>query len=97
MTTTDDLTKEVELKLSIGHLLVVWEVLANKLADSAVLDTYAEEERRAIWALEDLAEASLGANGIAPRPKEEWDQLIRAAREHVKHIPIDSEDSWPVL
>jgi hypothetical protein len=76
---------------------MVWEVLATKFAGSAVLDTYGEEERRAIWALQDLAEAALGAIGIAPRPKEDWDRLIQAAREHVKQIPVEFEDSWPAL
>jgi hypothetical protein len=88
--TTEDLTKEVQLNLSIGHLLVVWEVLANKLAGSAVLDSYGEEERRAIWALQDLVEVALGANGISSRPKPDWDRLIQAAREHVKHLPVES-------
>jgi hypothetical protein len=32
---TEDLAREVELKLSLGHLLVIWEVLATKLAGSA--------------------------------------------------------------
>jgi hypothetical protein len=28
---TEDLTKEARLKLSAGHLLVVWDILANRL------------------------------------------------------------------
>jgi hypothetical protein len=31
---TEDLTKEARLKLSAGHLLVVWDILANRLPGS---------------------------------------------------------------
>jgi hypothetical protein len=90
-----DLNGEVALKLSVGHLLLVWEVLANKLAGSPVLETYGEEERRAIWALQDLCENALQAYGVVPRPKADWDRLLQAARDHVKHIPVEYGDSDP--
>jgi hypothetical protein len=67
--------------------------LANKLAGSPVLDTYGPEERRAIWALQDLCELALEENGITPRPEADWNRLIQAAREHVKHIPVEFGDS----
>ena len=90
---TDDLGKEVPVKLSVGHLLLVWDVLANKLAGSPVLDTYGAEEQRAIWALQDLCELTLEENGITPRPEADWNRLMQAAREHVKQMPIEFDDS----
>ncbi len=90
---TDDLAKEVSVKLSVGHLLLVWDVLANKLAGSPVLDTYGPEEQRAIWVLQDLCELALEENGVIPRPEADWNRLIQAAREHVKHIPVEFDDS----
>ena len=95
--TTDDLTKEVQLKLSMGHLLVVWDVLSNKLAASTFLEALSVEEARAMRALDDLCGHAIGANGIAPRPAPEWDRLMQAAKAHVKSIPLDFEDSWPEL
>ncbi|HEY6620923.1 MAG TPA: hypothetical protein VIY68_15360 [Steroidobacteraceae bacterium] len=95
--TTEDFTKEVELKISLGHLLAVWDVLSNRLAGSPFLETLSAEESRAMRALDDLCEHAIAANGIAPRPAPEWDRLIQAAKEHVKSIHLDFEDTWPQL
>ena len=52
----------------------------------------AEEERRAIWALEDPCEKALIEAGVAPRPKPEWEALMSAAREYVATIPAEFLD-----
>jgi hypothetical protein len=54
-----------------------------------VIETLTEDEKRAIWALEDLCERSLVENGISPRPESEWNALVDAAKEHVRSIPVD--------
>jgi hypothetical protein len=68
---TEDLTKEARLKLSAGHLLVVWDILANRLPGSPFSEALSDEERRAMSALQDLCEHALLAKGIASRPKAE--------------------------
>ena len=88
----EDLSKKAHLQLSVGHLLVVWDVFSNKLAGSPFIDSLSEEEKRAIWALEDLCEHGLAENGITAAPEPEWNELIQAAREHVKSIPVEFVD-----
>jgi hypothetical protein len=48
-------------------------------------------------ALQDLCEHALLANGIASRPKAEWDQLMESAKAHVRSMPLEFENSWPRL
>ena len=87
--TNDDLTQEATLRLSAGHLLVVWDVLANKVAETGFVDALTDEEKRAIWALQDLCERTLIDAGITARPQGEWDALMQAAGAHVKSIPVE--------
>ena len=83
----DGLNKLATLQLPIGHLLVVWDVLANKIPDTNYKNIFAEEEKIAIWALEDICENELEKNGFGARPKEQWDQLMEQATVFVKSIP----------
>jgi hypothetical protein len=85
----DGLNKLATLQLPIGHLLVVWDVLANKLSDTDYKNKFTEEEKRAIWALEDICENELVENGFGPRPEKEWDQLMEQATVFVKSTPAD--------
>jgi hypothetical protein len=50
----EELDKQATLYLPIGHLLVVWDILSNRLPKTLYKDEFTEEEKRAIWALEDL-------------------------------------------
>jgi hypothetical protein len=84
-----EFTDEVVLKITVGHLLVVWDVLANKIGGTRFLDALGNDEKRAIWALEDMCERSLVENGFTARPAPEWNSLVRAAREHVRSIPVE--------
>jgi len=88
----EDLSTETSLKLSAGHLLVVWDLLSNKLSCCPLNDEFTEEEKRAIWALEDLCEQELGEKGFVARPEKEWNQLIERATEFVKTVPAEFLD-----
>ena len=63
-----DLTQTATIQLSAAHLLVVWDVLANKVTETGFVDALTDEEKRAIWALQDLCERSLIDAGITARP-----------------------------
>jgi hypothetical protein len=88
----ENLASESSLKLSVGHLLVVWDILANKLSGTSFMDSLSEDEKRAVWALEDLCERALLEKGVSSRPAPEWDALVDAAKKHVRDIPIDFLD-----
>ncbi len=86
------LSKRICLELQGAHLLVVWDVLADKLSESAFFKDLRQEERRAVWALQDLCESALVANGLSGPAKGEWDDLMNSAREHVKTLPVEFLD-----
>ncbi len=88
----DDLIQEAILELSIGHLLTIWDILANKMSETPFINGLCDEDRRALWGLQDICEDELGRIGISPRPKAEWDKLMEAARSHVKNMPIDQSN-----
>ncbi|MES9950254.1 MAG: hypothetical protein ABW118_14955 [Candidatus Thiodiazotropha sp.] len=88
----EDLDEEATIKLPIGHLLIVWDILANKNSDLGTNDNYTDDEKRAIWALQDLCENELLNKGISGKPKKEWDELIDRATEFVKTIPAEFLD-----
>ena len=85
----DDLTKDTTISTSLGHLLLIWDILSSKLSGLPLNENFTEEEKRAIWGLEDLCERELIRNGITGKPQREWEQLVEAARKHVKSIPVD--------
>ena len=89
---TKGLDTKVTLNLPAGHLLVVWDVLSNRLADTNYKDAFTEEEKRAIWALEDLCEQELVRKGFGSRPQEDWDHLMEQATEFVKTVHADFLD-----
>ena len=88
----EELDKTATINLPIGHLLVVWDVLSNKLSDSPYKDEFAEAEKRAIWALEDLCEIELVRNGFSGRSEKEWEALMAKATDFVKTIPAEFLD-----
>jgi hypothetical protein len=87
-----DLDKTVSLHLPIGHLLVVWDVLSNRLPELPYQEKFTQPEKRAIWALEDLCENELERNGCSGRLEVEWNLLMEQAMEFVKTIPADFLD-----
>lgn len=87
---SEDLKKEATLTLSVGHLLIVWDILSNKF--SAYQSKFTEEEKRAIWALEDLCETALTHNGIKALPEQEWNHLMAEATKLVQTVPVEFLD-----
>lgn len=87
--TSENLTSSVNLSLSLGHLIPVWDILANRLSGTPFMEGLTEEEKRAVWALEDLCERSLVENGVSSRPEAEWNALVDAAKAHVRSIPVE--------
>ena len=63
--THEDLAAQVPVSISAGHLIVLWDVLTNKLAGSKFIDTLSQEEQTAVWAAQDLFEQALDRNGIS--------------------------------
>ena len=88
----EDLSKEVAVKITLGHLLLAWEVLSDKFSDLRSNGTLSEEEMRSIWGLADLLEKALIDNGIAGRSQDEWISLISKAKDFIKNIPVDFLD-----
>ena len=89
---SEDLGKPVFVEISIGHLLLLWEVLANNSKTQPFVESLSIAERRAIWAFEDLCERSLVENGIGPQPQAELDKLLNVAKEHCMTIPVECHD-----
>jgi hypothetical protein len=88
----NELTKVAHLDLSVGHALVVWDVLANKLSGSDSFEGLNADEKRALWALQDQLEKQLIANDIVARPDSEWSLLVLKAQKHVRTIPVEHLD-----
>lgn len=86
------LKKESQLTVSLGLMLVLWDVLTNRLAGSAALAALNPNERRALWVLEDLCEAAIAEKGVRPLPADQWEQLMTLAREHVRKLPVEFSD-----
>jgi hypothetical protein len=87
--TNENLANTVSLTLSVGHLIAVWDILANKLSGTPFMETLTEDEKRAVWALEDLCERSLVENGVSSRPESEWNVLVDVAKAHVRSIQVE--------
>ena len=85
----EDFTKEAALKMSIGHLIAVWDIFSNRLSGTDFLNSLSEGEKGAIWALEDLFERTLLENGVSGRPASEWDRLVQAAKLNTRTLPVD--------
>ncbi|MCU7845946.1 MAG: hypothetical protein KZQ93_19100 [Candidatus Thiodiazotropha sp. (ex Monitilora ramsayi)] len=88
----DDLSKEATVKMPVGHLLAVWGILSDKLSCSPLNDEFTEEEKRAVWGLQDLCEKELINQGYSSRPENEWNELMAKATEFVKTIPVEILD-----
>jgi len=83
-----DLNKSITVEITLGHLLFIWNIISTKLSGSPLNDNFTEEEKKAIWALEDLLESSLVANDVTELPQAEWEQLISKAANHINSLPV---------
>lgn len=84
-----DLTREISIKISLGHLILAWETMSSKLSDLNSNTNLSPEEKKAIWALADLLESSLVDNGVSAMHKDEWSALIAKATQFIKAMPAD--------
>lgn len=89
----EDLSKEVSLKITVGHLFLAWETLSAKFSEHLQWsDDFSEDEKRAIWGLQDILERALVENGLGNMPRDEWEALYSRAREFAVNIPVDCLD-----
>jgi hypothetical protein len=95
--TREDFAEQVPVSISAGHLMVLWDVLSNKLAGPKFIDGLSKEEQIAVWAAQDLFERALVGNGISAKPAKEWERLMEAARAYASQMPVEYRDSWPSL
>ncbi|MEW8012335.1 MAG: hypothetical protein AB2794_14620 [Candidatus Thiodiazotropha endolucinida] len=84
-----DLNEKSSIELTIGHLLMVWHVLSEKLSGLTQYNELSESEIRAVWALQDICEKQLIKNGITEKHKDEWQKLIETAAVHVSKLPVE--------
>lgn len=86
---TDDFCKQVTLKITVGHLLLAWQVMTDKFSSLQSFDTLSEDERRAIWGLSDLLERALIDVGVSEYSQAGWEALVREARTFINAVPVD--------
>ena len=82
----------VSLKLTLGHVLVLWDLLQGKLAQVSTTQELGPGQTRALWAFEDICERALIANGLSSRPDKEWSKIVGAAEKFAESIPADYVD-----
>ncbi len=82
----------VSLDLTLGHVLVLWDLLQGKLAQVHSTHELSLGQKKAIWALEDICEEALIENGLSSRPEVEWNALVQAADKYAESIPADYVD-----
>jgi hypothetical protein len=92
MMSDEDFSREVSVRITLGHLLLAWEVMSSKFSDLGANESLSEEERRAVWGLADLLEKALVEHGITGRPQVEWETLIFKANAYIKNVPVDFLD-----
>jgi hypothetical protein len=88
----EDFFKVVSVKITLGHLLLVWDIMSNKFSDLKSNEYLSEDDKKAIWGLTDLLENSLIANDITNMPQAEWESLVAKAKEFIRTISVDFLD-----
>lgn len=83
----NNLKTQANSDLPLGYLLVVWDLLANRLSETFYKAKFSNIEKKAIWALEDLGENEWIRNEYQAKPKEKWEQIMLEARSFVKATP----------
>ena len=88
----ENLDKKISTELSLGHLLVLWDILSNKVTGDELRKKFSEEELRAIWSFQDKCEQELTSIGITAKPETEWNELMQNALVHTKKLPVEFLD-----
>lgn len=82
----------VNVELSLGHVLMLCQTLSDRLSALREYETWTEEERRAVWALQDTLDRALARLGYDVMLSEEWDSLLTQAQKHMYDIHIECLD-----
>lgn len=82
----------VNVELSLGHVLMLCQTLSDRLSALREYETWMEEERRAVWALQDTLDRALARLGYDVMPSEEWDSLLAQAQKHMYDIHVECLD-----
>lgn len=85
-----DFAQPVQIDITLGHAIFVWETLSNHFSDLPENPNLNEEERKSIWGLTDLIEKTLYANGI--EGSVQWQSLIQQIRPYMSQLPVDFID-----
>ena len=88
----ENLDKRISTELSLGHLLVLWDILSNKVTGDELRKKFSEEELRAIWSFQDKCEQELTSIRITAKPETEWNELMQNALVHTKKLPVEFLD-----
>ena len=88
----EDLNKIVLTEMTLGHVLVLWEILSNNPSFENLRNKFSEDEARAIWAFQDICENELIKQDVGPKPEEQWNELVQKALKHVNTIPVEFLD-----
>ena len=88
----EKLTGHVRMSLPLGHVVLIWEILSNRLECESCIGSLEDAEKRAMWALEDLCERKLEERGVAALRVGEWEKLVDAAKLLAKDFPIRYTD-----
>ena len=89
----EDLSREISRKITVGHLFLAWETLSSKFSERLQWDDdFSEDEKRAIWGLEDILERALVENGLGNMPRDEWEAFYSRARAFAVNNPVDCLD-----
>ena len=87
-----DLNRIISTDLTLGHVLVLWEILSNNESFENLRDKFSEDEARAIWAFQDKCENELTKLGIGSKPEEEWNEIFQKALEHIRTLSVEFVD-----
>lgn len=80
---------EMTVRLSVGHILVLWDLLQGKLSRLHATHELNPGEKRALWGLEDICERSLVSAGYSCLPDAEWRKVVEEAGKYAEQIPAD--------
>ena len=87
-----ELDNKISTELTLGHLLVLWDILANKVTGDELRKKFNDAELRAIWSFQDKCEETLVLSRVTSMPETEWNELMQKALIHTKTLPVEFLD-----
>lgn len=84
--------KSVNIPITLGHALFVWETLNNHFSNLNNNPNLSENEKKAMWGLTDLIEETLVYHGITG-DLDNYQTLVKHAELHLQNqIKVDFVD-----